>query len=108
MTEAKPSHGDGGGGRVPYWRVWSVLLAFTVMMLWLDTVALPRIAFVAVMVVAMLVKAALIAGYFMHLRVERATLTWTVVFGLLGTGAVLYALIAPDALRIHHMVMHAR
>ena len=108
MTKPKSHLGDGGSGSVPYWRVWGVLLAFTVTMLWLDTVALPRVAFVAVMVGAMLVKAALIAGYFMHLRVERATLTWTVVVGLLGTGAVLYALIAPDALRIHQMVMHGR
>ena len=92
----------------PYWVVWLLLLAFTITMLWVDTMALPRMTFVAFMLVAMLVKAGLIAGYFMHLRIERASLAWAVVVGLLATALVLYVLIAPDAIRIHDMVMGAR
>jgi cytochrome c oxidase subunit IV len=91
-----------------YWRVWFVLLVFTVTMLWADTAELSRTVFVAFMVAAMLVKATLIGGCFMHLRLERASLVWTVVVGLLGTALVLYALIAPDAARIHDMVRDAR
>jgi cytochrome c oxidase subunit IV len=87
-----------------YWITWLILLAFTVVMLWADSASLPRTAFVVFMVVAMLTKASIIGANFMHLRFERATLVLTVVVGLLVTGGILYALIAPDAARIHNMV----
>jgi caa(3)-type oxidase subunit IV len=92
----------------PYWTVWLILLGFTITMLWIDGVALPRTLFVVFMLAAMLLKAGLIAGYFMHLRFERQSLIWTVVGGLLATAIVLYVLIAPDAARIHDMVNRAR
>ena len=88
-----------------YWMTWSVLLVFTIAMLWADTAALPRQAFIIFMLIAMLTKASIIGANFMHLKFERAPLILTVVVGLLGTGALLWALIAPDAARIHEMVM---
>ena len=87
-----------------YWITWSVLLFFTVVMLWADTASIPRLAFVVFMVAAMLTKASIIGANFMHLRLERTGIVVTVVVGLLITGAILYGLIAPDALRIHQMV----
>jgi cytochrome c oxidase subunit IV len=87
-----------------YWLTWGVLLIFTVVMLWADTASLPRTAFVVFMIAAMLTKASIIGANFMHLRFERAGIVLTVVIGLLFMGAVLYILIAPDALRIHNMV----
>ena len=87
-----------------YWITWSVLLAFTVVMLWADSASLPRQAFVVFMLIAMLTKASIIAGNFMHLKFERPGLILTVVLGLLGMGTLLWVLIAPDAARIHHMV----
>ena len=87
-----------------YWITWSVLLVFTVVMLWADSASLPRQAFVVFMVIAMLTKASIIAANFMHLKAERLPLVLTVVVGLLGMGTVLWVLIAPDAARIHEMV----
>jgi len=87
-----------------YWITWSVLLVFTVVMLWADSASLPRQAFVVFMVIAMLTKASIIGANFMHLKAERVQLILTVVIGLLATGTILYVLIAPDAVRIHHMV----
>ena len=87
-----------------YWITWSVLLACTVVMLWADAASLPRTAFVVFMVAAMLTKASIIGANFMHLKAERVPLITTVVVGLLVTGAILYVLIAPDAVRIHEMV----
>ena len=87
-----------------YWITWSVLLLFTVVMLWADSASIPRLAFVVFMIVAMLTKASIIGANFMHLRSERAGMVLTVVVGLLVTGAVLYVLIVPDAVRIHQMV----
>ena len=87
-----------------YWITWGVLLVFTVAMLWADTASIPRLAFVVFMVAAMLTKASIIGANFMHLKAERVQLILTVVVGLLVTGTILYVLIAPDAVRIHHMV----
>jgi cytochrome c oxidase subunit IV len=87
-----------------YWITWTVLLIFTVVMLWADSASIPRLAFVVFMVVAMLTKASIIGSNFMHLKLERAPLILTVIVGLLITGAILYGLIVPDAVRIHHMV----
>ena len=93
----------GTAGTKVYWITWSVLLAFTFVMVWLDGVSIPRLAFVVTMLVAMLAKASLIASNFMHLRFERVSLVLMVVVGLLVTGALLYVLIVPDAVRIHDM-----
>jgi cytochrome c oxidase subunit IV len=91
-----------------YWITWCVLLVFTVAMLWADGAPIPRLAFVLFMVAAMLTKASIIGANFMHLRSERLPLIVTVVVGLLVTGAFLFALIAPDALRIREMVRAAQ
>jgi cytochrome c oxidase subunit IV len=87
-----------------YWITWSVLLVFTVVMLWADSTSLPRTAFVVFMIAAMLTKASIIGANFMHLKAERLPLIMTVVVGLLVTGTILYVLIVPDAVRIHQMV----
>ena len=87
-----------------YWIAWGALLALTVTMVVLDRAPLPRLTFIALMVGAMLVKAAVIAGYFMHLRFERWALVVAVVLGLPINAAILYVLIVPDALRIFDML----
>lgn len=87
-----------------YWITWAALLCITLVMLWLDSVEFARPLFIATMVVAMLAKATIISGTFMHLRHEHKAIIATVAFGLLVTGAVLYVLIVPDAKRIRHMV----
>jgi cytochrome c oxidase subunit IV len=91
-----------------YWITWAVLLVFTVVMLWADAASIPRTAFVVFMLAAMLTKASIIAGNFMHLRSERLPLILTVAVGLLVTGGILFVLIAPDAARIHEMVRAAQ
>ena len=94
----------GTAGTKVYWITWSVLLAFTLVMVWLDGTSIPRLAFVVAMLVAMLTKASLIASNFMHLRFERVSLVLMVIVGLLVTGTLLYVLIVPDAVRIHGML----
>ena len=83
-----------------YWGVWSILLALTLIMVYLDQTNLARPLLVTILIAAMMVKAGLIAGYFMHLRFERLGLILLVLVGLLATGVVLFALIAPDGTRI--------
>ena len=83
-----------------YWKVWGMLLALTVVMLFLDQAPMPQFLFIIVMVGAMLTKAGLIAAYFMHLRYEAPFLQWMLLIGLLINGAFLFFLIIPDAYRI--------
>ena len=86
-----------------YWKIWGMLLALTVVMLFLDGAPLPRLIFVVIMVAAMLTKASLIAGYFMHLKQEHPFLQWSLLIGLLINGLILFVLIIPDAYRIFWM-----
>ena len=86
-----------------YWVTWSLLLALTLVMLVLDQTPMSRLLFVVVMLGAMVVKATLIAGTFMHLRFERMVLVLMIVIGLFLNGAILFGLIVPDALRIAAM-----
>jgi cytochrome c oxidase subunit IV len=87
-----------------YWIAWGALLALTVTMVVLDQAPLPRSTFIVLMLSAMLVKAAVIAGYFMHLRFERWALVAAVVLGLPINAAILYVLIVADARRIFDML----
>ena len=96
---AEPSH----SGTRTYWVTWGVLLALTLVMLVVDVAPLPKGLFVGVMLVAMLVKASLIGGNFMHLSHESMALVVTVLVGLLVTGLLLYVLIIPDAYRVAEM-----
>ena len=89
-----------GVGSSPYWRIWFVLLVLTLVMVFIDQSPLTRNLLVLVLVGVMLVKVSLIAGYFMHLRFEKLNLILVVLVGLLITGLLLFALIAPDGMRI--------
>ena len=106
MAHIDAAHGGsaGGGGRI-YWITWGALLVITLIMLVLDSAQVSRSLLLTVLLGAMLVKATLIAGNFMHLRQEHRGLIATVVVGLFVMGLVLYVLIAPDASRIHDMVL---
>ncbi len=93
-----------------YWRIWGILLLVTLVMLFVDrptaqalgstSGGLPRGLLIFILVVAMLLKAWLIAAFFMHLRFERLALGMAVLLGLLVNGFILFALIVPDGLRI--------
>jgi cytochrome c oxidase subunit 4 len=87
-----------------YWIAWAVLLTLTVTMVVLDQTAMPSRVLISIMLAAMLVKAAVIAAYFMHLRFERWTLVLGIVLGLPINAAILYILIVPDARRIFDML----
>lgn len=91
---------DATTGLATYWRTWTLLLVLTTLMLVLDSLAMPRTPFVLLMVTAMMLKAALIAGIFMHLRQESLDLVIAIAVCALGCGVLLWALIVVDAHRI--------
>ncbi|MBI4546158.1 MAG: cytochrome C oxidase subunit IV family protein [Gemmatimonadetes bacterium] len=79
-----------------YWAAWLILLALTVAMILAEAAGFPRALAVAVLVAAMLIKATVIGGWFMHLRFERLALVACVAAATLATAAFLFFLIAPD------------
>lgn len=89
-----------------YWIAWGVLLVLTLLMILIEGTSLSRVIAVVFLVVAMLAKASLIGGWFMHLKFERAALVLSVVFGTLATAAVLYSLLVPDGLTMLRLAEH--
>ncbi|HWP83687.1 MAG TPA: cytochrome C oxidase subunit IV family protein [Terriglobia bacterium] len=86
-----------------YWITWVFLLVVTVVMLAMEYVTWPQWILLSVLVGAMLLKASVISGYFMHLRFERPALIVMVAASLLVVGLILFALLAIDALRVHQL-----
>jgi len=101
MSDAKTAEFSGYG---VYWRTWGVLLLLTAIMFFLDNLDMPRTPFVLLLISAMMIKATLIAGIFMHLRQESLDLVIAIGVCVLGCGGILYGLIAVDAMRIFAML----
>ena len=80
-----------------YWISWGTLLVLTMIMLLTENSGFPRVAAVLFLIAAMLIKATVIGGWFMHLRYERVALVASVVGSVLALAAILFFLIIPDA-----------
>ena len=88
-----------------YWMVWLALAILTVVELLVAQVQGAR-AFVVISLCALaLVKAALVAAYFMHLKFEKYALILIVVSPLLLSG-ILYVGLVPDATTHIHWLAH--
>jgi cytochrome c oxidase subunit IV len=87
-------------GYKTYWLTWFALLLLTAGMVLANAASLPRAVLLGILVCVMLAKASLIGANFMHLRFERMALVLIVAMGILGTAAVLFALLAVDGVRV--------
>jgi caa(3)-type oxidase subunit IV len=87
-----------------YWITWGVLLVLTSIMLVTEISPFSRLLVAGLLLGAMLVKAFIIGGQFMHLRYENKWLTLSVAGTVLFFAAFLIVLISFDALRILGMV----
>jgi cytochrome c oxidase subunit IV len=85
------------GGYRLYWITWLALLGLTAVMLGIEFATWPRWILLSVLLSAMLAKAVMIAGTFMHLRFERPALIWIVSASLFATALVLFLFLAADA-----------
>ncbi len=81
-----------------YWITWGILLTLTILMLFMEAAGFSAVFTVLFLVAAMLIKATLIGGWFMHLRFERAALVVSVAGGTLATAALLFFLLVPDGM----------
>jgi cytochrome c oxidase subunit IV len=96
------------GGSQPsykiYWVTWAVLLVLTGVMLVVDVSPMSKAIVIGLLMAAMIVKAVLIAGQFMHLRFEKPGLVLAVAGTVIFLAAFLFVLISFDGLRISQMV----
>ncbi|MBI4583910.1 MAG: hypothetical protein HY717_07785 [Planctomycetes bacterium] len=72
----------------PYWIAWFALLILTLSMVYIGSPA--------ALIAGMIVKAALIIFWFMHMRMERLSFALIVLLSIFATSMVLYLLIMPD------------
>ena len=86
-----------------YWSIWAVLLVLTLIMIGVEALSLPAGVGILVLVGAMMTKATLIVGWFMHLKFETRFIMLVLVFGTLLTAAFLVFLLAPDAIDANRM-----
>jgi tellurite resistance protein TehA-like permease len=76
------------------------LLGLTVVMVFVDVMALPRILMLVVLLGAMMTKAYLIATEFMDLKHERPVIGIAIAVSILFFGTFLFAFIAPDGFAV--------
>ncbi len=82
------------------WKTWGLLLALTVVMVFVDVMGLPRIFLLLILIGAMLTKAFFISSQFMDLKHEKLVVGIAVAFAILFFGAILFALMVPDGFAI--------
>jgi len=89
----------GGAWYRTYVVTWFWLLVITVLEIATVFLGLPRLAVILLLVTLALMKAALIAAYFMHLRHERLNLIFTIAAPLILI-VILFLGVARDALNV--------
>ncbi len=87
------------GGYRSYLVTWFWLLVITVLEVGIVLVRVPKALLAISLVTLALMKAALIMGYFMHLRYERLSLIYAVVAPLF-LAVILFFGLAPDAVNV--------
>ena len=88
-----------------YWMVWLALAVLTVVELLVAQVHGARYFVIFSLCALALVKAGLVAAYFMHLKFEKYALILIVLSPLLLSG-ILYVGLVPDATTHIHWLMH--
>ena len=86
-------------GKAQFFWVWGVLLALTSIEVYLAYKNLPPIRMLTILMGLSLVKAALIIGFFMHLKYEMSRMKWLTMSAVI-TCLALMMIFFPDAFRI--------
>jgi len=93
------SSGQHESGDRTYLVTWFWLLVITVLEVAIVLVRVPKVLLAISLSTLALMKAALIMGYFMHLRYERLSLVYAVVLPLF-LAVILFFALAPDAVNV--------
>src|SRR5260370_17982464 len=86
-------------GKSQFFWVWAALLAMTAIEVYLTYQNLPPVRMLTILMGLSLVKAALIIGFFMHMKYEISRMKWLTMCSLVACLALMM-IFFPDALRI--------
>jgi caa(3)-type oxidase subunit IV len=93
------AHSDNKG---QYFWVWGALLVLTGMEVWLgyNNRLLTAVHMLEILLILSIIKSALIIGYFMHLKFEKAIMRWLLVISVTACFIIMYFFFFPDADRV--------
>lgn len=97
VAEEQRHHGIG-----QFFWVWGALLVITAIEVYLTYQNLPPVRMLTILMGLSLVKAALIIGYFMHMKFEISRMKWLTMCSLVVCLALMM-IFFPDAWRIIHL-----
>ena len=85
-----------------YFWVWGALLILTAIEVWLgyNNGIMAAVHMLELLLILSVIKSALIIGYFMHLKFERALMRWLLVISVTACFIIMYFFFFPDADRI--------
>jgi cytochrome c oxidase subunit 4 len=93
--------------KVVFFYVWGGLLVATGIEVYLAYQNLPPVRMLSILMGLSIVKAALIIGYFMHMKFEASRMKWCTMASLVVCLALMVVFV-PDALRLLHLGVSAR
>jgi caa(3)-type oxidase subunit IV len=92
------THDDSKG---QYFWVWGALLVLTGVEVWLGYKQIfEPVRMIEVLLILSIIKSALIIGYFMHLKFEKALMRWMLVIAVSACFVIMYCFFFPDANRV--------
>lgn len=89
-------------GKAQFFWVWGVLLVITAIEVYLGYQNMEPVRMLTILMGLSLVKAALIIGYFMHMKFEISRMKWITMSSLVFCLAMMMVFF-PDAFRIIHL-----
>ena len=94
-------HSDSKG---KYFWVWGALLVLTAIEVVLGyRQVFEPVHMLEVLIILSVIKSALIIGYFMHLKFERALMRWLLVLSVVACFIIMYFFFFPDADRVRDL-----
>ena len=98
------SHGD---SKAIYFWVWGALLVLTAVEVVLGYKQIfEPVRMLEVLILLSVIKSALIIGYFMHLKYEKAVMRWMVTVSVVACFIIMYFFFFPDAGRVRDLGIH--
>lgn len=98
------AHNDSKG---QYFWVWGALLVLTAVEVWLGYKQIfEAVRMLQVLILLSVIKSALIIGYFMHLKFEKAIMRWMLTISVVACFIIMYFFFFPDADRVLKLGVH--
>ena len=107
MHDSAADEFSGHDGKGQYFWVWGALLVLTAIEVVLGYKQMfEPVHMLELLLILSIIKSALIIGYFMHLKFEKAIMRWMLVLSVTVCFIIMYFFFFPDADRILRLGVH--